>query len=330
MHRKRLEFDGRQVVLCEEELSPPGAGEVRVRTEWTQISIGTEIAHMLKAAERVEPMGIGYSHVGIVEELGAGVTNLKTGQRVLNTAAHATAVNASASQALVIPEGLGPDLATIGILGSVAHHIVERAGPRLLEPTAVIGLGVVGSIVFQLTQACGARPLIAIDADPARLAMHHKLGADYVVDASKENVPERVKSLTVKSLTGGQGVALCIEAAANARAYETAVAIMRLRGRIVLTSAVLDPVSFRINDDLILRELSLIGAHQPKCPTEPNLYYPWTQPMNRMATMESIRAGRLKVEHLISHRIKPADAPAIYERLMKKDRSLVGVLIDWS
>lgn len=325
MKRTRLEFDGKKVVLREEELSPPGAGEVRVRTEWTQISIGTEIAHMLKAAEKNEPMGIGYSHVGIVEELGTGVTHLKTGQRILSSASHASASNVGAAQALPVPENLDPGLATIGVLGSVAHHIVERAGPRLLEPTAVIGLGVVGSIVFQLTKACGARPLIAIDADPARLAMHQKLGADHVVDASKENVPERVKSLT-----GGQGVSLCIEAAANAKAYATAVAIMRLRGRIILTSAVLDPVSFLINEDLIGRELSLIGAHQPKCPTEANPYYLWTQPMNRMATMESIRDGRLKVEHLISHRIKPADAPAIYERLLKKDRSLVGVLIDWT
>ena len=61
-----------------------------------------------------------------------------------------------------------------------------------------------------------------------------------------------------------------------------------------------------------------------------NPYFLWTQPGNRIATMEGVRDGRLHVDHLISHRIKPDEAPAVYERLLQKDRAFVGVLIDWA
>ncbi|MCZ7649563.1 MAG: zinc-binding dehydrogenase [Planctomycetota bacterium] len=223
-----------------------------------------------------------------------------------------------------MPERLDPALATLGVLGSVAYHIVERGAPRLLEPTAIVGQGVVGSLILQLARQCGARPLIALDADAKRLEMAKELGADAVVDVSQEDAAARVKALT-----GGKGVSCCIEAAANHRAYETAISILALRGRLVLASAVYEPVSFRIDLDLIHRELTLIGAHQPKVPVEENPYYPYTMALNRTATMEGIRDGRLKVAHLVSHRIKPADATEVYERLRAKDRSFVGVVIDW-
>jgi threonine dehydrogenase-like Zn-dependent dehydrogenase len=88
-------------------------------------------------------------------------------------------------------------------------------------------------------------------------------------------------------------------------------------------------VPFNILSDFILRELTVLGAHQPKSPTEPNAYFPWTQHGNRTAAMKGMLDGWLRVDHLISHRIAPTDAPDIYERLRQRDPSIVGVLIDW-
>jgi 2-desacetyl-2-hydroxyethyl bacteriochlorophyllide A dehydrogenase len=300
---------------------------VRLRTQWTQVSIGTEVSTIDDARSKGQEAWLGYSNVGVVEALGAGVTDVSEGQRILSAQPHASAVNVPTGPAnlVPVPERLGPDVATLGVLGSVAYHVVERASPRLLEPTAVIGQGVVGSIILQLALACGARPVIAIDADGKRLNRASELGATHAVDASKENVAERVREIT-----NGQGVSLCIEAANSPTAYPLGISLLALRGRFVVSSFVTQPVQFVIDTDIVRRELSIIGAHQPKSPREPNPYYPWTQSMNRLATMEMIRDGRLKVDHLISHRIKPADATAVYERLVQRDRSFVGVLIDWT
>lgn len=326
MKRRRLCFNGRAVELVEEDLPPPAPGELAVRTEWTQVSIGTEVAHIEENAKRGAPAGLGYCNVGVVEEAGAGVAAFRPGQRVLTIATHASRVNVPATpeRTVGVPDGLAPDTAVLAILGAVAYHIVERAAPRLLEPTAVVGQGVVGSLILQLARHCGAEPLIAVDADPARLAEARALGATHTLDASREDVVARVKELT-----GGQGVTLAIEAATSVPACQAALGFLALRGRLVLTSTLFEPLPVRVLQDFIERELTLLGAHQPKCPNDPNPYYLWTQAGNRTAALSALHAGRLKAGHLISHRASPEEAPALYERLRRKDRSIRGLLLDW-
>src|SRR4051812_45333009 len=66
--RRSLRFDGRRVVLVEDGLPALAAGHVRVRSEWTQVSIGTETAWIREYAGSGTATGLGYSHVGTVEE----------------------------------------------------------------------------------------------------------------------------------------------------------------------------------------------------------------------------------------------------------------------
>nr|MBA3709387.1 alcohol dehydrogenase catalytic domain-containing protein [Planctomycetota bacterium] len=194
MSVQSLCFDGRAVVLSEDQLPSPLAGQVRIRSEWTQVSIGTETAWIREHRAAGKPVGLGYSHVGIIEELGPGVAGWEIGQRVLSCSPHAALVNAPAADLVAVPDGLSPDLAAIGVIGSIAYHIVQRAAPRMLEATAVIGQGVVGSLVLQLAHSCGAEPLIAIDADPSRLNAARAIGA-HVIDASCEDVAARVAEI---------------------------------------------------------------------------------------------------------------------------------------
>lgn len=318
-----LQFDGVRVSLFEQPLPPPSENEIRIRSEFTHVSIGTEIAYIDKFTPLKQPTGLGYSNVGVIEELGANVRGFKAGQRVFSGLPHASHGNVSANNAVAVPDGLSSDRATFAGLAQVAYHVVERASPKLLEPTAIIGQGVVGSLIAQIARLCGAQPIIVVDTNPIRLETARKLGFQ-TVDASREDSVARVKELN-----GGKGVSLCIEAATSARALSDAMKMLALRGRLVISSTIFEPVPFRILEDFIERELTVIGAHQPKCPIEPNVYYPWTQNENRLGSMKAMLDNRLNVDHLISHRIKPTEAPAIYERLRQKDRSIVGVVIDW-
>ncbi|MBA2481307.1 MAG: zinc-binding alcohol dehydrogenase [Planctomycetes bacterium] len=318
-----LSFDGERVVLAPGMLGAPPAGHVCIRSEWTQVSIGTETAWIREHAAARRPVALGYSHVGIIETIGPDVTGWEVGQRVLSCSAHASRVHARCDELVRVPDGLGADLACIGVIGSIAYHIVQRAAPRMLEATAVIGQGVVGSLVLQVARACGVDPLIAIDADASRLVLARRLGAE-TIDASREDVVERVRVIT-----GGAGVSLCIEAANTAKVFASAIAMLALRGRLITTSTVYAPVPIRIMEDMIERELTITGAHQPKCPAVANAYHPWTQLGNRLAAMRAMRDGTLTVDALISHRERPADAPALYDRLIAGDRTIVGALIDW-
>ncbi|HYF50954.1 MAG TPA: zinc-binding alcohol dehydrogenase [Planctomycetota bacterium] len=325
MTAKSVRFMGERVELIDEEVTALKPNQVRLRTETTLVSIGTEIAWIEQKAKTKEPCWLGYSYVGTIEALGSDVSGHRVGERVLASKGHCSGGNLSVEPGSLVPvpEGLSSERAAFGTLAAIAYHIVQRAAPRLNEPTVVIGQGAVGSLILQVAKMAGASPLIAVDMDPARLEMAAKLGA-IPLNPAKDDVVARVKELT-----GGDGVPLCIEVATNPKAFELAFKLLGLRGRLIVTSTLFESVPMPILDGFIEKEISVIGAHAPKTPATPNTYYPYTQAGNKAAAMQAMLDGRLKVDHLLSHKIKPHEAPAIYERLRQKDRSIVGVLIDW-
>jgi len=319
-----LEFNGRAVVLSEKQSEPIKSDEIRLRAEVSHVSIGTEIAYIEELGKKNQPTGLGYAMVGVIEELGTGVHDFTRGQRVLAYVNHRSASNVQVVPGALtpVPEKLSSEKAVLAVLGAIAYHIVQRAAPKLNEPTVVFGQGVVGSLIAQVARLCGVNPIV-VDTDAERLRVARAVGFQ-TIDASREDCVARVKELTQ-----GRGASLCIEAATNARAIGDAMKCLGMRGRLALTSTIFDPVGFLILEDFIERELTVLGAHAPKCPKEPNPYYLWTQLENRQAFMQAVCDGKLNVDHLVSHVVKPAEAPALYERLRAKDRSIVGMEIDW-
>ena len=123
---ERVVFDGEKVILKEGEIKDIKEDEIIVKAEWSQISVGTEVASIRIAKEEKREIELGYSLVGIIVERGKNV-NLKEGDRILALAPHSSYVkiNASPSRIVKVPDGVPPDIATVGILGSVAFHIVK-------------------------------------------------------------------------------------------------------------------------------------------------------------------------------------------------------------
>jgi S-(hydroxymethyl)mycothiol dehydrogenase len=73
----------------------------------------------------------------------------------------------------------------------------------------------------------GARQVIAIDKLAWRLKWSRRFGASDVIDASKEDVVERVKELT-----GGEKVDFCVDAAGKPDSMATAAHLPRRAGRL--------------------------------------------------------------------------------------------------
>ena len=81
--------------------------------------------------------------------------------------------------------------------------------------------------------------------------------------------------------------------------------------------------------DFHLKELTLMGCHQPKCPTSESPYYRWTQQHNRRHILKMINDGRLDVERLITHRLPLTEVKDGYRCLREeKDRAL-GVILTY-
>src|SRR5438128_578413 len=102
----------RHVVLEPQELGSPGPGHVLARTECTLISTGTELTMLTGdfppgsrwAAWVKYPVGAGYSNVATILEVGEGVERWKAGDRVVNTANHASHALLSANHISPVPD----------------------------------------------------------------------------------------------------------------------------------------------------------------------------------------------------------------------------------
>ncbi len=96
------------------------------------------------------------------------------------------------------------------------------------DTVAVFGCGGVGDAAIAGAALAGARKIIAVDLDPAKLELAKEFGATHTVDASKEDAVE-----AVRAVTDGFGADVCIEAVGHPAVLEQAFFARDLAGTVV-------------------------------------------------------------------------------------------------
>lgn len=279
-----------------------------------------------------EPLPLGYCNAGVVLEVGAGITDIQPGDRVASNGAHAEVVCVPHHLCTKIPAGVSNEDAAFTVLGSIALQGVRLAAPTLGERFMVFGLGLVGLVTVQLLRANGCR-VLAVDISKKRLLLAEAFGAE-TIDISKGADPVAA----ALAWTGGMGVdgALIAASAKGDDIVHQAAQACRTRGRIVLIGVV------NLNlwrDDFYKKELTF----QVSCSYGPGRYdekyeqggqdYPigfvrWTEQRNFAAVLEAMRAGQLRVNELITHRIPFSEAPQAYGSTLS-DPDALGIILGY-
>ena len=144
-----------------------------------------------------------------------------------------------------LPAGLDAETFIGGGCGLVtAMHAVERAGLRLGATVAVLGAGPVGQSAVALSALGGAEQVIVIGDPPSRLDFARRMGATEVLGL---DVPAEERTSRVRSLTGGHGVDIVIEAAGAPDAVPQALDLVRDGGRVVVCGQYTDNGDVRIH-----------------------------------------------------------------------------------
>lgn len=127
-----------------------------------------------------------------------------------------------------LPED-APDVGALVVAQPLATVLraLDQTGPVVNRRCAVIGQGPMGLIWTHVLHHFGARQVIAADVLAWRLEWATRYGAAAVVDASTENVVERVKELT-----GGEMVEFSVTAASEAESLNTAADLVCHGGRL--------------------------------------------------------------------------------------------------
>lgn len=170
---------------------------------------------------------------GVIESVGAGVTDLKVGDRVVASCGHNGArekVAVNAMQAVKIPDSLDYDRAAgvIIIYGTALHALEDRARPKPGETLAVLGAaGGTGLAACELGKLMGLK-VIACASSDEKLEFAKQHGAEIGLNYAKEDLKEGLKKLT-----GGKGVDIVFDPVGGAYA-EAALRSVAWEGRFLV------------------------------------------------------------------------------------------------
>ena len=212
------------------EDQPLAEHEVRLRTLYSGISAGTELTayrgsnpylHKRWDANRrlfvndaatslhFPVVGFGYEECGEIVEVGPAVTQVRTGDRVYGTWGHRThhVVGEEYAAQRILPDGLDPMLGIFSHIGAIALNGVLDAAIRIGETVAIFGLGTPGQMIAQMAKHSGAY-VIGVDPIELRRTVAIQSGA---VDTALSPLDGEVAE-QVRTMTGGRGADVCIEA----------------------------------------------------------------------------------------------------------------------
>jgi L-iditol 2-dehydrogenase len=321
----------------------PGAGEVLIRVAACGICGSDVHGYDGASGRRIPPIVMGHEAAGVVAAVGEGAAKFRVGDRItfdstvycgacefcrrgeVNLCDNRQVVGVSCgdyrragafAEYVAVPERILyrlPDnlsFADAAMLEavSVAIHAVRVAEVQGGETALVIGAGMIGLLIQQAARASGCSRIFVTDLDATRLELARSLGADAVIDGSRESLTSRVEELT-----GARGVDVVFEAVGRPETAAAAIDCARKGGTVALVGNIAPEVSIPLQK-VVTRQIRLQGS----CASAGE--YP--------QAMEWMAAGKIKVAPLITAVAPLDEGPSWFARLYAGEPNLMKVVLD--
>jgi S-(hydroxymethyl)glutathione dehydrogenase / alcohol dehydrogenase len=216
-------------------------------------------------------------------------------------------------QAIPVPKGIPFDRACLigcGVMTGVGASLNLGAVAQR-DTVMVVGCGAVGLAAVQGARLAGAGAIIAVDLNPAKLALALRMGATLGVDASKDDA-----IALAKRKTGGRGVDAVIEAAGSASAFRLASEAARPGGQVIWLGKI------DVNQDVSFRWGSLMQEKRLRRVSYGNARPRRDFPLLARAYLD----GSLMLDELISRRIVLDDINDGFDAL-KRGETIRSVIV---
>jgi alcohol dehydrogenase len=336
-----------RIELQERPVPQIGPGEVLLKVTTTTIC-GTDV-HILKGEYPVAPgLVIGHEPVGIIADIGPGVTGYKVGQRVIvgaitpcgqchtcldghqaqcggkamggwrfgNTidgcqAEYVRVPDAMANLAPVPDELTDEQVLMCPDIMSTGFSGAESGQIRIGDTVVVFAQGPIGLCATAGAKLQGASLIITVDGVPERLAMSERLGADVTINFRETDPIE-----AIREITKGRGVDVAIEALGTQETFESCLRVLKPGG--VLSSLgvysgkvtmPLDAFAAGLGDHKIVTTLCPGGKER----------------MRRL--MNVVRSGRVDLKPMVTHRFTLDEINDAYELFANQRDGVLKVAI---
>jgi len=290
---------------------------------------GTDL-HILKGDVPDVTAGriLGHEGIGIVEEVGEGVTNFKKGDHVLiscvtscgkcnyckkqlyahcedggwilghkidGTQAEYVRIPHADNSLYHVPDGVKEEalLMLSDILPTGFEIGVLSGQVKPGDSVVIVGAGPVGMATLLTAQFYSPSRIILVDLDESRLKVGFELGATDVIDSSKENVVE-----AIMRLTNEKGVDVAIEAVGIPATFEICQKIITPGGHIANVGVHGKSVELHL-EELWIKNITITTG----------LVSTYSTPM----LMETLKAGKVEADKLVTHRFKLDEMMKAYD-----------------
>lgn len=336
-----------KIALEEKPVPVAGPGEALIKITTTTIC-GTDV-HILKGEYPVEAgRTIGHEPVGVIEELGAGVTGYSVGQRVIVGAItpcgqchpcldghksqcggkpaggwrFGNTIDGCQAEYLLVPHAMSnlepiPDGLTdeqvlmCPDIMSTGFGGAESGEIKIGDTVVIFAQGPIGLCATAGAKLKGASLIIAVDGVSARLEVAKKLGADVTIDYTKTD------PLTeIMRLTNGRGVDVAIEALGTQQTFESCLRALKPGGTLSSLgvysgkiSLPLDAFAAGLGDHKIITTLCPGGKER----------------MRRLLNV--VASGRVDLQPMVTHRFKLDQIEQAYELFANQRDGVLKVAI---
>ena len=168
-------------------------------------------------------------------------------------------------------------------MGNAMYTVTE--GRVSAKSVLITGCGPFGLFAVGIARSFGASQILAVEPNPFRADLARKMGADVVIDPTREDLVARAKELT-----GGEGVDVLLELSGNAAAIEGGFAALKNGGHVSLFGLPKGRVTLDLTDEIIFKGAHVKGIHGRK------IWETWYQ------VTDLLRLSRIDVEPIVTHR----------------------------
>jgi L-iditol 2-dehydrogenase len=334
--------------IVEIEKPIPGPGEILAKVLHcgicaTDVSIVNGTLDLGKGNEPVYPVRIGHEWSGVVVETGSGTKRFKAGDRIISETGYSCGAceyclrgeinnciegravgtigkawpGAFAEYMLMperltfhVPDNVPSDTAALVEPASVGFYGLTRTpigpGTNLL----VIGTGPISLGGMACAKGVGSGKIMLAGRKEAKLAIGKQLGADVIINMEKEDLQE-----AVMRETKGRGADVVMDSTGSPDLLNLSVVLTRASGYLVLPGFYEQLINNFAIDNIIVRNLSLIGGAGA--------------PDMQRRILDLLERGYIDLKPMITDRYPFAKIKEAFAAVKEKNNTRVKIMVDF-
>jgi D-arabinose 1-dehydrogenase-like Zn-dependent alcohol dehydrogenase len=332
MRAGRIKISTREFHIVDFPIPSPGPRQVRIKIEAAGVCLSD--VHLLDSTLSPgylegDEVTMGHEVAGVIESLGADVSDWKIGDRVIVCAGIRDAKGRVRTQGFDFDGGFAEfmiaDVSTlVGIHAELSFEVAciipdavstpwaaikQTAKVESGESSMVFGLGGLGIHAVQLLKIIGSSPIIAVDPLPLARERAIKVGANLALDPSDSEFSKKVRTAT-----NGRGVNVAFDFAGVVAARTQALPLLAEGGRLVIIGIAGEPISIPNDMAFVYKRNQILGHYG-------------SEPHHTQELVALVKDGKLDLSASISAIFSLEDAELALQQLESKTNNPIRIIL---